>query len=73
MDIADAVAEVQRRIINQLHTVGTVTGTSGTRVIVTVNGGSLTLPRLTSYTPTTGDVVQIIGPPGARLVIGKTA
>jgi hypothetical protein len=57
-----------------LVTAGTVAGTSGTKVIVTVQGASLVLPRLTSYTPTVGDVVVILTAcPGAWLILGKPA
>lgn len=52
----------------------TVTGTSGTKVVCTVESSSMTLPRLTSYTPVNGDVVLILCiKPGAWFVIGKPA
>lgn len=53
--------------------VGTVTNTSGTQVVVTVFGASRTLPRLSQYSPTIGDVVQIAWPPGRPFVLGKIA
>jgi hypothetical protein len=38
-----------------------------------VDGGSMTLPRLTSYTPTTGDVVLLAARAGGWFVVGKNA
>lgn len=74
MHIADAIARVIDEALASRRKVGTVTGTSGTQVIVAVNGGSLTLPRLASYTPTNGDIVHIDATvPGAWLVLGKSA
>jgi hypothetical protein len=53
---------------------GTVTAIVGTKVRVTVDNGSMDLPRLASYTPTVGDVVQIDAMvSGSWLVIGKAA
>lgn len=68
----EALAIQLAHLVDSLRLTGTVTGTSGTKVIVAVRGGLLTLPRLTSYTPVNGDVVNIIGPP-PYLVLGKTA
>ncbi|WP_086663686.1 hypothetical protein [Lentzea kentuckyensis] len=68
----DAVAEALTQLIESLRLVGTVSGTSGTRVLVNVRGTVLTLPRLASYSPTVGDVVHIQGP-APWLVLGKTA
>ena len=53
--------------------VGTVSGTSGTKVVVTVSGTSYTLPRLSFYSPTIGDTVQIAWPKGRPFVLGKIA
>jgi len=68
----DAIAELLTQLRDSLRLIGTVSGTSGTKVLVTVRGSLLTLPRLSSYTPTVGDVVHIQGPP-PFLVLGKTA
>jgi len=68
----DAIADALAQLVDSLRLVGTVSGTSGTRVLVTVRGTLLTLPRLASYTPTVGDVVHIQGP-APWLVLGKTA
>lgn len=68
----DAVAELLNQLRDSLRLVGTVSGTSGTKVLVTVRGSLLTLPRLAFYTPTVGDVVQIQGP-APWVVLGKIA
>jgi hypothetical protein len=62
--IADLVASLKRT--------GVVTGTAGTKVVVTVQGVSMTLPRLASYTPTISDSVIVQGP-APYIVIGKAA
>lgn len=68
----DAVADALAQLTESLRLVGTVSGTSGTKVLVTVRGALLTLPRLASYSPTVGDTVQIQGP-APWLVLGKVA
>lgn len=68
----DAVAEALAQLTDSLRLVGTVSGTSGTRVLVNVRGTVLTLPRLGWYSPTVGDVVHIQGP-APWLVLGKVA
>lgn len=68
----DALSVRLTELLDSLRLVGTVSGTSGNKVIVTVRGASVTLPRLASYTPTVGDVVHIQGP-APWLVLGKTA
>ncbi|GGM75464.1 hypothetical protein GCM10012275_52670 [Longimycelium tulufanense] len=69
-----AIEQRLTEIRDGLVRVGTVSGTSGTHVIVAVDGANLTLPRLASYTPSTGDVVQILAVrPGAWFVLGKIA
>ena len=53
---------------------GTVIGTAGSHVIVSIEGAALILPRLRSYTPALGDTVQILAArPGAWLVLGASA
>jgi hypothetical protein len=71
----DALTLKLEQMFASRRKVGTVTGTSGTKVVVTVDGASMTLPRLASYTPVTvGDVVQIDAMvSGSWLVIGKPA
>lgn len=73
MRLDDAVWTELNDLLSRMWRVGTVTGTSGTKVIVTVDGASLTLPRLATYTPTLGDVVQIAYPPARPFVLGKIA
>jgi hypothetical protein len=74
VDISDAVARAIDDLRSSLRKTGKVTGTSGTKVIVTVQGSSMTLPRLASYTPTVNDVVNIDSTiAGSWLVLGKTA
>jgi hypothetical protein len=72
VELPDAVEKRLAELIEELRKVGTVTSTNGTQVTVTVQGASLTLPRLASYTPTIGDVVIIQGP-APYLVLGKPA
>jgi hypothetical protein len=74
VDQVDAIARLLDDFRSSLRKTGKVTGTSGTKVIVTVMGNSLTLPRLASYTPTVNDVVFIDATsPGSWLVLGKAA
>lgn len=68
----DAIEQRFAELLLTLRRTGIVTGTSGTKVIVTVGAGSMTLNRLASYTPTNGDSVIIQGPP-PYIVIGKPA
>lgn len=69
MDLPEALARFGPNLEN-LFKVGTVSGTSGSNVIVTVSGVSYTLPKLQWYTPVNGDVVQILWIPGRPLVLG---
>lgn len=70
----EALTILLDELLSSRRKTGTVTGTSGTKVVVLVEGGSMTLPRLASYTPTVGDVVQIDAMvSGSWLVIGKPA
>lgn len=75
MQTADAVHQVIRDNAQQAMQTGTVvTATGSGRITVAVNGVNMSLPRLASYTPTAGDVVQILAiRKGAWLVLGKTA
>lgn len=74
-DAIAAMIELRlKELRGSLRATGTVSGTSGTKVIVTVRGQSMTLSRLSSYTPVNGDVVNIdTAMENAWLVIGKTA
>jgi hypothetical protein len=74
VQLADAIARfIDQILVGRSRKVGTVSGTSGTQVIVSVDGSTVTLPRLASYTPTVGDIVHIDTTGAAWLVIGKTA
>lgn len=74
MDIEDAISKALAEFRASLRKTGKVTGTSGSKVIVTVDGGSLTLARLAQYVPTVGDVVNVdCAKEGSWLVLGKTA
>jgi len=73
--LEDAFEERFRQAMAGLLRVGTVTGTAvGGRVLVTVQGTSMTLPRLTAYTPVVGHNVLILClMPGAWFVLGTPA
>jgi hypothetical protein len=57
--LIDVLARLIEEALASRRKVGTVTAIVGTKVRVTVDNGSVDLPRLASYTPTVGDVVQI--------------
>jgi hypothetical protein len=71
----DAITLKLEQLLASRRKVGTVTGTSGTKVVVVVDGASMTLPRLASYTtPAVNDVVIIDAMvSGAWIVLGKPA
>jgi hypothetical protein len=73
--VEDAVDARLGQVLDGLLRVGVVSGTAtGGRVVVTVHGASMTLPRLTSYTPVTNDKVLILCVrPGAWFVLGTPA
>lgn len=73
MRTEDAIAALRGELINAIWRTGTVSGTSSTKVIVSVQGGSMTIPRLASYTPTAGDVVLIAATPIGWICLGKPA
>lgn len=69
-----AIHELLDRLVQERkRRTGIVTGTSGTKVIVTVGSSSLTLQRLSSYTPVNGEVVVIDCWGDSWLVTGKVA
>lgn len=75
-EVAKQIELVRTQLMASLWKVGTVTGSSSSpaRVIVTVQGGSMTIPRLSSYTPVTvGDVVLIASTPLGWIALGKIA
>lgn len=74
MGLAEAIVWfIEQALAGRTRQVGTVSGTSGTKVIVTVNASTLTLPRLASYTPTVGDIVHIDTTGESWLILGKSA
>ena len=71
--VADAIAQLRAELIGMFWRMGTVSGTSGTKVIVLVQGGSMTIPRINGYTPTNGDTVLIAATPIGWICLGKPA
>lgn len=68
---AQAIDERLTQLAQSMWAVGTVTAITGIQLTVSVNGSSLVLNKLASYTATVGDVVQIAWPPGRPFVLGK--
>lgn len=76
MDIEDAVEQMRTQIMASMWKVGTVTGSSSSpaRVIVTVQGGSMTVPRVNTYTtPTVGKVALLAATAIGYIAIGEIA
>lgn len=74
MTLATAIVQaIERALAGRTRKVGTVSGTSGTKVIVSVEGNTVTIPRLASYTPTNGDIVHIDTAGEGWIVLGKSA
>jgi hypothetical protein len=70
----DAVQERFDDLVDSLLQIGKVTGTAvGGKVVVSLRGGTMTLPRLKSYTPTTNDAVLVLCVKGAFVVLGTAA
>lgn len=74
-DAVAAMIELRLKAVREgLRATGTVSGTSGAKVIVTVRGQSMTLARLSHYTPVNGDVVIVdTAIENSWLVLGKPA
>lgn len=69
--LTDALNRAQEALAPQI---GNVTGTSGSQVVVSLRGATVTLPRLASYTPTVGDAVIVLPiVNGQKIVLGKPA
>lgn len=67
-------AEIDRRISEALeqHRVGQVSAVVGSKVTVITSGGaSLTVPRLTTWTPVAGDIVLLAVTPAGWIAVGK--
>ncbi|HEX5525175.1 MAG TPA: hypothetical protein VFX53_17150 [Pedococcus sp.] len=59
---------------SQLFCTGQVSAVPGNKVTVTTLGGaSITIPRLSTWTPVNGDVVIIAKTPGGWIALGKVA
>jgi hypothetical protein len=70
----DAISLALEQRLADMRKLGKVTGIDGTKVVVAVDGGSLTLPRLASYTPTVDDKVIIDAMvSGSWIVLGTPA
>ena len=66
--------EIDRRLADALeqHRVGQVSAVVGSRLTVITSGGaSLTVPRLTTWTPAAGDIVLLAVTPAGWIAIGK--
>lgn len=75
MRLIDALTLRLEEMLARSRKTGTVTAVlagSPPKVRVTVDNGSMDLPRMASYTPTVGDVV-LIDARGSWIVIGKPA
>jgi hypothetical protein len=71
---SDAILQVVGRMFaDRSRRVGTVVGTSGTQVIVAIDGTTMTLPRLKSYAPVNGETVHIDTAGDGWLVLGASA
>lgn len=73
MRLSDAITETVAASGQVSMATGEVVGVAAPKVVVSVGGGDLLLPRLGHYTPTVGDVVLILLSPAGWLVIGKVA
>lgn len=74
MKLIDVVHRLIDERFASLRKIGTVTAIVGTKVTVTVDNGSMTLPRMAHYSPTVGDKVHVdclIS--GSWIVVGKPA
>ena len=66
--------EIDRRIAEarEQHRVGQVSAVVGSKVTVVTSGGAtLTVPRLTTWTPANGDIVLLAVTPAGWIAIGK--
>lgn len=66
--------EIDRRIAEakEQHRVGQVTAVVGSKITVVTSGGaSITIPRLSGWTPVAGDVVLLAVTPAGWIALGK--
>jgi hypothetical protein len=76
MKAEDAIELRLKAILDGQWRIGTVTGSSSSpaRVIVSVSGGSMTIPRVNTYTsPTVGKAVLIASTPSGYIAIAEIA
>lgn len=59
--------------VADMFAIGQVSGTVGTKVTVSVAGGSVTIPRLTTWTPAALDMVLIAKTQAGWIAVGKIA
>lgn len=69
----DAIEQARQQILAGMWATGTVSGTSGTKVVASIKGGSMTIPRLSSYTPVVGDTIIVASTPIGWICLGKPA
>lgn len=70
---AQAIDQRLDQLVHGMWAVGTVTAISSDTppvLTVDVNGATIDMYKLDSYTATVGDVVQIAWPPGRPFVLG---
>lgn len=66
-EINERIAEAAER-----HRVGTVSAVVGSKLTVITSGGAtLTIPRLSTWTPIAGDIVLIALTPAGWIALGK--
>lgn len=66
--------EIDQRITEaaERHRVGTVSVVVGSRLtVITTGGASMTIPRLSTWTPAPGDIVLIALTPAGWIALGK--
>jgi hypothetical protein len=66
--------EIDRRLADarETHRVGQVSAVVGSKLTVTTSGGaSITVPRLSTWTPANGDIVLLAVTPAGWVAIGK--
>lgn len=66
--------EIDRRLrdAEDRFRVGQVAAIVGTRLtVITSGGGSLTIPRLSTWTPVAGDIVLLAVTPAGWIALGK--
>lgn len=66
--------EIDQRLteVAERHRVGTVSVVVGSRLtVITTGGASMTIPRLSTWTPVAGDIVLIALTPAGWIALGK--